>query len=117
LSGCRQSAGELVLSQTRDLPSGATWDRELVASRPGVATLEVSGQPPFRVTVVNDKGYKQMVEKGDSLEALSSGVLVNSPSDDRDFKIMFRAEKDSYWISITNKAGEKGSFSIKCYAK
>ena len=106
-----------IIDQTRELPASAIWDREFNASRAGHFRIEVTGKPPYRVSLVDDSVYQKM-KKGNTSAPKEGGVgvFLGSESNGEHFEAVLKLPKGKYWLSIENWTEDLVSYQLIGYA-
>jgi hypothetical protein len=109
--------GKPFLDQTKTVPAGHEWNREVASLRGGDIRFLVNSPVSFSVIVVRDRTYKEILKlmKGEPGDLKQEDVLLN-----KDFKppmkmVTVTLPPGSSWFMIRNNASKPAELRLRCW--
>ena len=91
------------IDETKTVPAGAEWNRQIIAKNEGVMTYGVETPAKFSLTLITDKGFKAVQARKEAGIA-KSDVLFTKDFDPPSHILRSSVPAGSYWLMIRNNS-------------
>jgi hypothetical protein len=102
------------LDQTKEVPPGLEWAKEVMARKAAPIAFRIDSQGPFSVTVVSGAGYQALMA-GDRKSFNRSDGLLTADSDGPTYEGTVAMPAGSSYFIIKNRSSKPVEFHLQCF--
>lgn len=107
--------GAPFLDQTKQIPGGLEWVREITSKSGGTILFRVTCDRPFSVTLVTDRAYRA-IQRRDARALQKEDVLLTVDSADAPvFEQRVTVPEGSSWFILLNRTDKPAEMRLQCY--
>jgi hypothetical protein len=111
--------GSVLLDQTKTVPAGHDWNREVVNRLypGGKIRYRIDAPGPFSLTVLTDRGYQMLLKlmKGAPGKLDPSDVLMTKDFKGPVLESSINLKPGSHWFMITNNLPKPAKLRLRCW--
>jgi hypothetical protein len=104
------------IDQKKRIGPKLEWNREIVASKPGVVRCQIESGAPFNVALVAERTYRAMLRR-DVSQSKREDVLITTDSRRLLFEQQFSVPTaGSFWFILQNQCSNEVEMHLSCAA-
>lgn len=103
-----------ILDQTKTVPAGLEWNREMKFKRPGTMRFRVTSTQKFSVLIVTDKAF-QGIQNNRRDQVTKMELLFDADPRTEPLEQVVELPAGSVWIMIKNESKAEGETRLECF--
>lgn len=104
------------LDQSREIPAGAEWNREIVAKKPGKVRIAIKSDDPKGLIILTSSAFKNMMAGKPNLVDRKKDVILVDDTKKEIYQKDIDVPAGSYMLMIENRSKKAQKFFLRCTA-
>ena len=105
------------LDQTFTVPARAEWNREIIATRPGIVNITVSANTPKSIWVVTTDSWNKLQTQPNPQINPDTDILMMVETSEDTYSRDIQIPAGSFMIMMENQSSTPKEFHLRCQGK